>query len=69
MVNSTERMLRSSGANLYLKTAAHPELSKAAHGQHLPASWRTLYELTKIEPYVLKSARLHQSDTGSECAV
>ncbi len=28
--------------------AQHPILSKVAHGQHLPPSWGTLYELTQL---------------------
>lgn len=31
----------------------NPILSNAAHGQHLPPSWYTLYELTKLPaPFV-----------------
>ena len=39
--------------------AAHPVISNATHGSCLPASWRTLYELTKLpEPQL---ARLLES--------
>lgn len=43
-----------STAQRLMKIAAHPVLSKPAHGQDLPPSWRTLYELTKVpEPKLL----------------
>lgn len=35
-------------AQRFMAIASHPVLSKAAHGQLLPPSWRTLYELTKV---------------------
>jgi hypothetical protein len=34
----------------------HAFISNANHGQYLPSSWRTLYELTKCEPDVLREA-------------
>src|SRR5437763_1377640 len=37
-----------STAQRLMKIARDPRLRKAAHGQLLPASWRTLYELTKL---------------------
>ncbi len=39
-----------------MAVAEHPQLSNVAHGQHLPPSWRTLYELTKVEPKRLTAA-------------
>jgi len=36
--------------------AKHPVLSKSAHGPTLPPSWRSLYELTKVEPKRLTAA-------------
>jgi DUF3102 family protein len=36
-------------AHRLMVVARHPVLSNVAHGPHLPASWRTLYELTKID--------------------
>jgi hypothetical protein len=36
--------------------AEHPQLSNTAHVQHLPPSWGTLYELTKVEPKRLTAA-------------
>jgi hypothetical protein len=32
-----------------MAVASNEVLSNAAHGQHLPMSWRTLYELTKLD--------------------
>ncbi len=43
-------------AQRLMKIAAHPQLSNAAHVQHLPPSWGTLYELSKAEPLKLKNA-------------
>jgi hypothetical protein len=34
----------------------HPLISNRTHECDLPASWRTLYELTKVEPKVLQAA-------------
>jgi len=45
-----------STAQRLMKIAAHPQLSNTAHVQHLPPSWGTLYELTKVEPTRLKNA-------------
>jgi hypothetical protein len=36
--------------------AGHPVISNAEHVRHLPPSWGTLYQLTKVEPAVLKAA-------------
>jgi hypothetical protein len=36
-------------AQRLMKIAADSRLSNAAHGPHLPQSWRTLYELTKLD--------------------
>lgn len=38
-----------SKAQRLMKIASDPRLSKAAHGLHLPDSWRTLCELTKLD--------------------
>lgn len=35
-------------AQRLMKVAADPRLTKATHGSLLPASWRTLYELTRL---------------------
>jgi hypothetical protein len=36
-----------------MKIASNPVLSDSAHGPDLPPSWRTLYELTKLDDQVL----------------
>jgi len=36
-------------AERLMKVASHPVLADSAHGRSLPQSWRTLYELTKLE--------------------
>lgn len=43
-------------ARRYMAIARHPTLSNGTHGSHLPASWRTLYELTSLAPEVIESA-------------
>lgn len=43
-------------AQRLMAVSQHPVLSNTAHGQHLPSSWRTLYELTKVEPQTLTNA-------------
>jgi protein gp37 len=52
-----------STAQRLMKIAADERLSNAAHGQFLPPSWRTLYELTKLPDDVfeakLKSGEIH----------
>jgi hypothetical protein len=40
-------------AQQLMKITRHPILSNADHGRHLPPSWRTLYELTKLPDAVL----------------
>jgi phage tail protein X len=37
-----------STAQRLMAIAADPKMSKAAHAQHLPAAWPTLYELTRL---------------------
>jgi hypothetical protein len=36
-----------------MSIARHPVLSKATHASRLPASWMTLYELTKVADTIL----------------
>lgn len=36
-------------AERLMRVASHPVLSNSAHGPILPQSWRTLYELTKLD--------------------
>lgn len=43
-------------AQRLMKIAEHPQLSNAAHVQHLPPNWGTLYELTKADRGKLKNA-------------
>ena len=43
-------------ASRMMRVAENPVLSNVAHGQHLPASWRTLAELARLEPEQLKDA-------------
>jgi hypothetical protein len=43
-------------AQRLMTIAAHPVLSNAAHGSHLPASWRTLSELTVLDKDELEIA-------------
>src|SRR5262249_58660743 len=40
-------------AQMLMCIAEHPVISNANHGSHLPPSWRTLYELTKIPDKML----------------
>src|SRR5262249_19728146 len=40
-------------AQMLMAIAANPILSNPNHGSHLPPSWRTLYELTKLPAEVL----------------
>ncbi len=35
-------------AQMFMTISNHPVLSNANHGSHLPVSWRTLYELTRL---------------------
>lgn len=41
-------------AQCLMNIAEHSILTDANHGSHLPASWRTLYELTKVDHEVLE---------------
>lgn len=43
-------------ADRLMAIASHAVLSNSAHVQNLPASWGTLYELTKVEPKTLTAA-------------
>jgi N6-adenosine-specific RNA methylase IME4 len=47
MIESDLPFKRSTAFRL-MAIAADPRLANGAHGQHLPQSWRTLYELTKL---------------------
>jgi len=40
----------------FMEIARHPVISNGTHVSHLPPSWGTLYELTKVDPKVLESA-------------
>ena len=44
-------------AQMLMCIAEHPVISDANHGSHLPPSWRTLYELTKI-PHKMLLAKI-----------
>jgi hypothetical protein len=43
-------------AQRLMAIAQHDVLTNATHGSHLPPSWRTLYELTKLDRKVLERA-------------
>jgi hypothetical protein len=43
-------------ADRLMAIAANPVLSNSTHGSNLPPSWRTLYELTKVDQPKLKAA-------------
>lgn len=43
-------------AQRLMAISSHKVISNATHGSVLPASWRTLYELTKFEPRELNHA-------------
>jgi hypothetical protein len=45
-----------STAQRLMKIAADPKMRKAAHAQHLPKAWPTLYELTKLPDAAFKQA-------------
>lgn len=45
-----------STAHRIMRLADHEVLSNVAHAQHLPASWYTLYELSKLDPPQLRAA-------------
>jgi hypothetical protein len=46
-------------ARMLMAIASHQVLSNRNHGSDLPASWRTLYELSKFEPRELEHALSH----------
>ena len=50
-------------AKMLRAVAAHKIISNSHHGDYLPASWRTLYELTKLPEdillHALKDGRVH----------
>jgi len=43
-------------AHMLMVIAENPFLANGNHGSHLPASWRTLYELTRVDEPVLAEA-------------
>ena len=43
-------------AGQLMKVASHPLLSNSDHGKNLPPSWRTLYQLSRVEPKRLSAA-------------
>lgn len=43
-------------AQMYMAVAQNPQLANPNHGSCLPASWRTLYELTTLPEPTLKHA-------------
>ncbi len=43
-------------AQRFMAIAGHPVLSDATHASHLPASWTTLHELSRLEPALLAAA-------------
>lgn len=43
-------------AQMLRKIAQHRVLSDPNHGSHLPASWRTLYRLSELDPPLLEAA-------------
>src|SRR6516225_8715132 len=45
---TVKRHMSTTTAKHLMMIARHPILSKRDHGHVLPASWRTLYELTKL---------------------
>jgi hypothetical protein len=62
-----------SKAQRLMKIAGDPRLSKAAHGQHLPGSWRTLYELTKLDEetfdVAMSAGTIHPEMTRKEVKI
>jgi hypothetical protein len=42
-------------AQMLMAIADHPVISNANHGSHLPPSWRTLYQLTKLPDATLEA--------------
>ena len=53
-------------AEMLVAVAEHPVLSNAHHGSRLPASWRTLYELSRIEPQSVLEAALDAGQITAE---
>lgn len=43
-------------AQMLAAVATDPRLENANHGSHLPSSWRTLYELTRLDDVTLERA-------------
>jgi hypothetical protein len=43
-------------SQMLCRIAAHPIIANANHGSSLPACWRTLYELTKVDDDILVAA-------------
>lgn len=43
-------------ANMLMELARHPALANPYHGKDLPPSWRTLYELSQLDPPLLEAA-------------
>lgn len=62
-LNTAERLMR---------VARHPVLSNRAHGQSLPQSWRTLYELSQLDDDTLaagiKAGEITPETTRSQAA-
>ena len=57
-----------STANRLMKIADHPVISNSAHWPNLPASWRTLYEISKHDPEtvedLLEAGKIKPEMTG-----
>jgi hypothetical protein len=45
-----------------MSIAGGSRLTNVAHGQHLPPSWRTLYELTKLDDGQWQYAHYERAD-------
>lgn len=43
-------------ASMLMSISAHPTIASLYHGKDLPPSWRTLYELTQLDPPLLEAA-------------
>ena len=43
-------------AQMFMAIASHPALTNTHHGSHLPLSWRTLYELSRLPEATLERA-------------
>jgi hypothetical protein len=59
-------------ARMLMDVASHPVLSNRNHGSDLPASWRTLYELTKLDDEALiagiKAGEIHAEMSRSDAS-